>query len=1055
MPAPTGIMVGTTEITGTGPHVELTDALSSGSLIGLLGAIDPDAGDTASFELIDDADGLFFLSGKQLRRSESGVLDPNVGSYMVRVRVTDSAGLTYETDIVLSATAITNVVRTDDTLGNDTLDFEDFSQDYIIANGGDDAITTDGSDIIVFSGSRADYDIVFTPGDGGGGYGGYGGYGSGDPDSITITDLRPGGPDGTDIIIGTTSFLFDDGRYNVDSSGEVTPNDVLGLDGRQLSFDAVVRESGAIGQVLGRLTATGFDPALGVTVLSVEVLSAPNQPFFNQLDDTGSDYLTIDAQGRLVTTAPLDWETYQSHSVRVTFLDPNGVEHTESLFVQVTDGPDAPTAIALRTVGDGSIPASVSEHSNRLGDVEVGQIIVFDLDGSTNGYSFELTPEFGDDFYIVGDRLFLRQGALIDEETDPFVQIDIIVRDLDLHPDAAPILTGSLAVEFARLYASAGETSLSGTAGVDVIFRTPGVTTIDAGDGNDVIIANQPNSVLRWASPDFSSGDLVAGATLAIGAITAHIDADIYGTTPAAYRAVSDVYSLRIEPFENGSIYATSGDSEFGGEAGLTSNLSIVFTDAGGDAEVTGVTFRILEIDAGGWQDIVTINAFDVAGNAVAVAITGNGDDNVVGNTVTASETGDSFTSATGSVLVTIAGPVHRLEIDYSNGRSFGQVLGLTDIHFNAPTAGPVTGATLSGEDGDDSITASNSNDILFGGDGNDFLIGRGGVDALTGGTGDDVLDGGTGADTMAGGAGNDSYFVNIATDVVTELSNQGTDTVHSSVTWTIANHFENLTLTGGAAVNATGNSGANVLTGNLGANTLAGLGGDDTLTGGNGNDRLIGGAGSDALHGGLGNDTYQIVDLLDTITELAGQGTDFVQAYVDHALSANVENVTLYGSAQNATGNELANRIIGTAAANTLSGMAGNDFLYGGNGNDVINGGAGRDRLYGEAGADRFVFDDGDFGGVTSGTADIIHDFSQAQGDSLDLSLVDAIAGGTDDAFAFIGTAAFSGTAGQLRYQTNATSTFIQGDMDGDGVADFWIVLTGAHSLTSADFVL
>jgi trimeric autotransporter adhesin len=116
-------------------------------------------------------------------------------------------------------------------------------------------------------------------------------------------------------------------------------------------------------------------------------------------------------------------------------------------------------------------------------------------------------------------------------------------------------------------------------------------------------------------------------------------------------------------------------------------------------------------------------------------------------------------------------------------------------------------------------------------------LTGNSANNTLTGGAGNDTLDGGLGNDTMVGGAGNDTYVVNVATDVVTELANEGSDTVLSAVTLTLGNNVENLTLTGSGAINGTGNALNNVLTGNSGNNTLTGATGDDTYDGAAGND--------------------------------------------------------------------------------------------------------------------------------------------------------------------------------------------------------------------------
>ena len=153
---------------------------------------------------------------------------------------------------------------------------------------------------------------------------------------------------------------------------------------------------------------------------------------------------------------------------------------------------------------------------------------------------------------------------------------------------------------------------------------------------------------------------------------------------------------------------------------------------------------------------------------------------------------------------------------------------------------------------------------------------------------------------------------------------------------------------------------------------------------------------------------------------------------------------------AHDVTGSTGHDRYAGTAFGDTVRGMSGDDTLLGAGGRDQLDGGAGDDFLTGGRGRDRFVF-------VTAGEADgdTIRDFATGQ-DRIVLTRIDAntqTAG--NQAFDFIDTAAFSGTAGELRLHVRARQTIVQGDTDGDGLADFQIILNGPTTAALGDFGL
>lgn len=201
----------------------------------------------------------------------------------------------------------------------------------------------------------------------------------------------------------------------------------------------------------------------------------------------------------------------------------------------------------------------------------------------------------------------------------------------------------------------------------------------------------------------------------------------------------------------------------------------------------------------------------------------------------------------------------------------------------------------------------------VYGGSGNDSMIGSGSVaDEFYGGADNDVFTGNGGLDYLEGGTGNDTYSVVDLNDTIVEAVGGGTDTVRSSVSFSLVNvaNVENVVLVGNATT-ATGNGLANALTGNSLANTLTG------------------GAGADTMSGGTGNDNYYVDNAGDVVVEAASSGTDQVFTTASHTMGANVENMTINGANSVSIGNALANNITNFGTGNhTINGGLGNDVI-------------------------------------------------------------------------------------------------------------------------------
>ncbi|MEM0922296.1 MAG: Hint domain-containing protein, partial [Pseudomonadota bacterium] len=409
---------------------------------------------------------------------------------------------------------------------------------------------------------------------------------------------------------------------------------------------------------------------------------------------------------------------------------------------------------------------------------------------------------------------------------------------------------------------------------------------------------------------------------------------------------------------------------------------------------VSDVQFRVNDVDTGVWQDQVRVTAFDADGNPVPVALTdaalfdlSDTDPGAVDND-TATSLVDTDPNAantnpgsgTGSLLVSIQGPISTFTIEYLNLDTGAQRIDVTDVFF---TSVPVTfNDTITGGEGDDTILGQAGDDSLLGGDNNDSIEGGVGSDTIDGEGGDDQIAGNEGADSLDGGEGVDTVDYSDSNAGVIVNLNTGNGFGGDAQGDDLAN-FENIVGSDNNDV-LLGDDGSNSIDGGLGNDTLFGGGGGDTLVGGEGNDSidgvdgddsLIGGIGNDSLFGNIGSDTFDGGIGNDTLSgggdqdtflgevgneSIIGGETGIDQDAVDYSASTASVSVVLTGDEQGsvtgaATGTDTFSEIeqfdlsdqndtvdaTADTGGITVNANAGDDTVEGGSGNDVLDGGA------------------------------------------------------------------------------------------------------------------
>ena len=584
-----------------------------------------------------------------------------------------------------------------------------------------------------------------------------------------------------------------------------------------------------------------------------------------------------------------------------------------------------------------------------------------------------------------------------------------------LHVDASNVATGL------TLTGNAGDNVLTGTNANDILNGGAGHDTLNGGLGTNTLIGGTGNDrYIVAASTNVVTEGLAAGTDTVVASLNYTLGANVENLelTGPALTGTGNALANSITGTNGNNVLigGVGNDTLVGGlgEDTVTSgteNDRIVMQVTAGDVDIadggTGLDTLalvgavegdgVVVVDLSSLTDQVTrigtanpealvqknFEHLDATGLGSSVSATGSAG----ANSMIGSDGVDQLTGAAGNDTLNGGAGDDTMDGGAGNDTYVVDSLGDTVTESLAGAAGgtdlvqssaasvtlganvenlTLTGAALTG-------TGNALANVLTGNALNNLLSGLAGNDQLIGGVGNDSLDGGAGTDNMAGGLGDDTYVRDLATDVITEALNAGTDTVLSALSYTLGTNLENLTLTG-AALNGTGNTLNNVLTGNAFNNLLSGLAGSDQLDGGAGNDTLDGGLGTDSMTGGIGNDLFILDTSADTALEASGEGSDTVRlAYnvigltlidLNSDYGGNIENVQVTGTGLfNLTGNVDANSLTGNGSNNILSGNAGNDTLSGLAGNDtfLFSLGDGQDLVKDNSGsADKMLFDSG-----------------------------------------------------------------------------------------------
>jgi Ca2+-binding RTX toxin-like protein len=486
---------------------------------------------------------------------------------------------------------------------------------------------------------------------------------------------------------------------------------------------------------------------------------------------------------------------------------------------------------------------------------------------------------------------------------------------------------------------------LTGNTGNNILDGGVGIDTLTGGQGNDLYYVDNSDVIIEL----LSEGNDTIVSSISITSLAANIETV----------QLTGISSLNVtgNNLDNFLIGNESANSLNGG-----TGIDTLIGGAGDDFyDLDNVSDLVIENISEGTDTISASFSYTLPLNAECLILTGtspnNGFGNSGNNTIFGNLGSNTIDGLQGEDTMAGKGGNDTYLVDNINDVVTELPSEGTDIIFSSVSilllANNVEQLNFLGNSG--LIGGGNSlANTINGNLGSNSIFGAAGNDTLYGFEGNDSLNGGLENDLMLGGIGDDTYYFDSIGDSITELVNEGTDILITTVSITaLSDNVESILIDGISNLNVIGNVLSNSMTGNAGNNSISGLDGNDTLTGG---------LGLDTLNGGAGDDLYLLFtgdSSNDLIIEASANGNDTVIGSISYTMADNTEYLMFSITTDvNGTGNSVNNTILGTSGKNSLNGGLGDDTLYGFDGDDTLNGADGSDQLTGGLGNDIYFVD-------------------------------------------------------------------------------------------------